>query len=100
MHLNITLQMIQNAAARLVFSVPRYSHVTPLLSDLHWLPVIARIKRKRLVLWCLHTRQTLHTYQTSPLRYLRTPGPPAPPPSSHLRFSFTTAVCSGPTMVE
>ena len=45
-----SLQLIQNAAACLVFTVPRYYHVTPLLSDLHWLPVIARIKFKTLVL--------------------------------------------------
>ncbi|KAJ8260635.1 hypothetical protein COCON_G00163580 [Conger conger] len=44
------LQLIQNAAARLVFNVPRHSHVTPLLSNLHWLPVMARIKFKTLVL--------------------------------------------------
>ncbi|XP_064190187.1 uncharacterized protein LOC135254133 [Anguilla rostrata] len=44
------LQLIQNAAARLVFNLPRHSHVTPLLTDLHCLPVIARIKFKTLVL--------------------------------------------------
>ncbi|KAJ8353285.1 hypothetical protein SKAU_G00208520 [Synaphobranchus kaupii] len=44
------LQLIQNAAARLVFNLPRRSHVTPLLIDLHWLPVMARIKFKTLVL--------------------------------------------------
>ncbi|KAG5839959.1 hypothetical protein ANANG_G00210920 [Anguilla anguilla] len=42
------LQLIQNAAARLVYNLPR--HVTPLLTDLHWLPVMARIKFKTLVL--------------------------------------------------
>ena len=36
--------------ARVVFNVPRYPHVTPLLTDLHWLPVITRIKFKTLVL--------------------------------------------------
>ncbi|XP_064193957.1 uncharacterized protein LOC135256013 [Anguilla rostrata] len=30
------LQLIQNAAARLVYNLPRHSHVTPLLTDLHW----------------------------------------------------------------
>src|SRR4029434_7406782 len=40
------LQMIQNAAARLVFNQPKRAHVTPLLIDLHWLPVAARIKFK------------------------------------------------------
>ncbi|KAJ8375001.1 hypothetical protein SKAU_G00055810 [Synaphobranchus kaupii] len=44
------LQRIQNAAARLVFNLPRHSHVTPLLIDLHWLPAMARIKFKTLVL--------------------------------------------------
>src|SRR4029434_2339583 len=38
------LQMIQNAAARLVFNQPKRAHVTPLLIELHWLPVAARIK--------------------------------------------------------
>uniref|UniRef100_A0A3B1J3V1 Reverse transcriptase domain-containing protein n=1 Tax=Astyanax mexicanus TaxID=7994 RepID=A0A3B1J3V1_ASTMX len=33
------LQLIQNAAARLVFNLPKFSHVTPLLRSLHWLPV-------------------------------------------------------------
>ncbi len=40
------LQMIQNAAARLVFSEPKRAHVTPLVISLHWLPVAARIKFK------------------------------------------------------
>ncbi len=40
------LQMIQNAAALLVFSEPKRAHVTPLFISLHWLPVAARIKFK------------------------------------------------------
>src|SRR4029434_4143761 len=44
------LQMIQNAAARLVSNQPKRAHVTPLLIDLHWLPVAARIKFKSLML--------------------------------------------------
>ncbi len=42
--------MIQNAAARLVFSEPKRAHVTPLFVSLHWLPVAARIKLKTLML--------------------------------------------------
>ena len=50
------LQMVQNAAAKLVFRVRKYDHVTPLLKDLHWLPVIYRIEFKLLLLTfkCLH----------------------------------------------
>ncbi|XP_072542833.1 uncharacterized protein [Salminus brasiliensis] len=44
------LQLIQNAAARVVFNVPKFSHVTPLLRSLHWLPVAARIRFKTLTL--------------------------------------------------
>ncbi len=44
------LQMIQNAAARLVFNEPKITHVTPLFITLHWLAVAARIKFKTLML--------------------------------------------------
>ncbi len=40
------LQMIQNAAAWLVFSKPKRTQVTALFVSLHWLPVAARIKFK------------------------------------------------------
>ncbi len=40
------LQMIQNAAARLVFNEPKKANVTPLFISLHWLLVAARIKFK------------------------------------------------------
>ncbi|KAI2648152.1 Solute carrier family 13 member 1 [Labeo rohita] len=43
------LQMIQNAAARLVFNEPKRAHVTPLFITLHWLPVPAHIKFKTLM---------------------------------------------------
>ncbi len=44
------LQMIQNAAARLVFNEPKRAHVTPLFVSLHWLTVAARIKFKTLTI--------------------------------------------------
>ncbi len=44
------LQMILNAAARLVFSKPKRTHVTPLFVSLHWLLFAARIKFKTLML--------------------------------------------------
>ncbi|XP_053506437.1 uncharacterized protein LOC128623388 [Ictalurus furcatus] len=44
------LQMIQNAAAHLVFNQPKRTHVTPVFISLHWLPVAARIKFKALML--------------------------------------------------
>ena len=44
------LQRILNSAARLVFQLPKYSHVTGLLRELHWLPMRARIEFKILLL--------------------------------------------------
>ncbi|KAI4899576.1 hypothetical protein NFI96_002192 [Prochilodus magdalenae] len=44
------LQLAQNAAARLIFNLPKFTHVTPLLHSLHWLPVVARIRFKTLML--------------------------------------------------
>ncbi len=37
------LQLIQNAAARLIFNEPIRARVTPLFINLHWLPIAARI---------------------------------------------------------
>ena len=44
------LQLNQNAVACLVFNLPKFSHVTPLLRSLHWLPVAAKIHFKVLTL--------------------------------------------------
>ncbi|KAI4904369.1 hypothetical protein NFI96_007938, partial [Prochilodus magdalenae] len=44
------LQLVQNAAACLIFNLPKFTHVTPLLRSLHWLPVVAHIRFKTLML--------------------------------------------------
>ncbi len=44
------LQIIQNAAAQLVFNEPKRAHFTPLFISFHWLSVAARIKFKTLML--------------------------------------------------
>ena len=43
------LQLIQNGAARLICCIDRREHITPVLKDLHWLPVEARILFKILL---------------------------------------------------
>ena len=50
------LQLIQNSAARIVTRSKSTSHVTPLLIQLHWLPVAYRIQFKVLLL----TYKSLH----------------------------------------
>ena len=43
------LQRIQNMAARVITFTPRRDHMTPVLKDLHWLPVKCRIEYKILL---------------------------------------------------
>jgi hypothetical protein len=42
------LQCQQNAAARIVTNTPKFSHISPVLKSLHWLPVKFRIMFKTL----------------------------------------------------
>lgn len=50
------VQGLQNAAARLVTGKRKYDHITPVLRDLHWLPIRQRIEYKlsSVVHKCLH----------------------------------------------
>ncbi|KAI5086446.1 hypothetical protein C0J45_2304, partial [Silurus meridionalis] len=43
------LQLVQNAAARVLTRSRKYDHITPILSSLHWLPVKFRIDYKLLL---------------------------------------------------
>ena len=40
------LQKVQNVAARLILGAPCHQHCTPLLQQLHWLPISELIKYK------------------------------------------------------
>ena len=44
------LQRIQNSAARLVTLTKKRDHITPVLRDLHWLPIKYRIQYKVLLI--------------------------------------------------
>jgi hypothetical protein len=50
------LQRIQNNAARIVSKVKKFDHISPILEDLHWLPVKQRIIFKAMLL----TYKALH----------------------------------------
>ncbi|XP_053301931.1 uncharacterized protein LOC128460693, partial [Pleuronectes platessa] len=45
-----TLQLVQNAAARVLTRTKRREHISPVLASLHWLPVKSRIEFKILLL--------------------------------------------------
>ena len=55
-----------NASARLVYCAPKYCHVTPLLRELHWLPVRLRVDFKILLV----TFKILHGVAPSYLKDL------------------------------
>ncbi|KAL6455951.1 hypothetical protein MHYP_G00358020 [Metynnis hypsauchen] len=50
------LQLVQNAAARLLTKTRKYDHISPVLSSLHWLPIKFHIDYKILLL----TYKALH----------------------------------------
>ncbi|KAG1924644.1 hypothetical protein F2P79_026034, partial [Pimephales promelas] len=74
------LQYIQNSAARLLTHTKSREHITPVLQQLHWLPVRYRIQYKLLLL----TYKSLHSLapsyltellvQHQPTRHLRSYG--------------------------
>ena len=43
------LQLSHNAAARIINKTPRHEHITPILQELHWLPITKRVQFKVLV---------------------------------------------------
>ena len=71
------IQRVINCSARLIYKASKSAHNTPLLFDLHWLPISSRIKYK-IALTCSHIvsgtaplylSMLLHLY--SPSRSLR-----------------------------
>ena len=62
------LELVRNAAARLISCLPKLAHVTPLLIDLHWLPIAARIRFKTLDLAFRAARGTAPSYLQSMVR--------------------------------
>ena len=45
-----TLQLVQNAAARVLTRTKKREHISPVLASLHWLPVTSRIEFKIILL--------------------------------------------------
>ena len=73
------LQRIQNTAARIVTRTSRHEHITPVLANLHWLPVRARIIFKV----CVLVYRALHGNAPVYIRDIL----PVYQPSRHLRSS-------------
>ena len=87
-HMN-KLQRMQNAAARLVCQQSRYCHITPLLFNLHWLPVKFRIVLKILVITLKALKGLAPTYVASLISIKS-------PPRYNLRSSRDSLLLSCP----
>ena len=86
---NLTrLQRVQNTLARVVTQKPRFCHITPVLSDLHWLPVRHRISFKIATV----TFRVLQFQQPSYLASLT----PKYVPVRALRSSSALSICVPP----
>ncbi len=48
------LQRVQNWAVRVIMGGKKYDHMSPVLKELHWLPVVKRIQFK-IILLCYHS---------------------------------------------
>ena len=46
----VKVQRVQNAAARILSKTTNFTHITPVQKQIHWLPVVERIKFKILLL--------------------------------------------------
>ena len=64
-----TLQLIQNAAARVLTGTKIRDHISPILASLHWLPIKSRIEFKIILL----TYKALHGQAPSYLKELIIP---------------------------
>ena len=64
----LKLQRIQNTLARAITQTPKYEHITPVLKNLHWLPINQRIDFKIGSI----VYKVLHSDQPSYLRSLLT----------------------------
>ena len=71
------LQRVQNCAARLICRRKKHDHVTPLLKELHWLPIDVRSTYKLLAVATLWNQlpNSLRRIETLPLfrTHLKTP---------------------------
>ena len=63
------LRYVQNTAARVVLQVSNFQHITPVLCELHWLPIQYRIIFKILLLVYKSLNGTLPSYLAQKLHY-------------------------------
>ena len=98
-------QRLQNSAARIVTSTRKYEHITPILINLHWLPIQFLIQFKVLLLVCKalnglapnYIKELLVPYK--PRRHLRSEAKgPLDEPGTRLQFGDCAFSISAPRL--
>ena len=86
----LKVQRVQNGAARILMRVPRREHITPVLRELHWLPVQARIEYKIILIAfkCIHDSAPSYLKELVQVR---------DPPRSNMRSSAAPLLTSTPS---
>jgi len=59
---SVKLQAVQNFAARIICGSRKFDHVTPLLKELHWLPVKSQLYLRDAVLVFIEMYDRLRSY--------------------------------------
>ncbi len=88
------LQMVQNAAARVLTRTRKYDHISPVMSTLHWLPIKYRIYFKILLITYKALNGLGPQYLSKLLSHYSSPRPLRSQNSGHLivpRISKSTA---------
>ena len=75
------LQKVQNKAARIITKTKKFEHITPVLKNLHWLPVKERIEYKTLLITYKAIHGLAPHYISNLIEVYK--------PSKHLRSSST-----------
>ena len=100
-------QSVQNAAARLLTSAHRCDHITPLLCQLHWLPVQRRVEFKIACLVHQSLASLAPTYLTTDIHLISEYGRRAlrsstyrrlKVPRTHNRFGDRSFAVAGPRL--
>lgn len=78
------LQLMQNCAARMISKTSRYEHITPILRQLHWLPMSKRCQYKTLITTYKSLHCTTPEYICDMLNWYT--------PTRPLRSAFTTSL--------
>ena len=79
------LQSVQNAAARLVTGTRRRDYITPVLRQLHWLPVRQRVEIKLALLVYKALHDATAAYIVDDCQLVSHAGPPSPAPIGRYR---------------